>query len=467
MHEQIFVREDDIKFEGFLVKESAVLQKWRKRWCVLTSEYLCAFKVKGDYRKPTEFIRLRDCSSVKSAEKDTGREQSFGVVTEERTFFLFASSAAEKIMWMDAIMSCCFIEFITFGTEHSLSSFAIAEEMTEDAKICQADDMIQASNADYIYLGSTGKDATLFQLSPRFLISEDVTEIARICKVDDAVQESNDDCIWSSTDGESGEPPSPYGSKKSAREPCNLLPISAIANDLPEVANLCRVDDLVPESTGDYMWSSTDGENGEPLSPYGWRRSARKRCQLSPISAIADDVPEAPHVCKVVDIVQVSNDDHTWSSTCGEPLSPLSPVSQLTCQWGYRRKRFQLSPISLIAEAATEAGKVSKVVDPVQVSNDEYIWSSTCGEPLSPQSPMSQITCEWGRSRRKRCQLPPISVTVQAATEATEVRKVVDPAQVSNDCTWSSMDGDPLSPQSPMSHLTLNWARTRRRRNRF
>lgn len=97
---------DDIQHEGFLLKESRVLRYWRKRWFVLTSEYLYSFKDEGIYRRPTETIRIEDCFSVKSRDRETGREHSFTVQSPRRTFFLMASSRIERETWITAIANC-------------------------------------------------------------------------------------------------------------------------------------------------------------------------------------------------------------------------------------------------------------------------------------------------------------------------------------------------------------------------
>jgi len=146
MVEQTLVHKDDIKLEGFLVKESKVLQKRRKRWFVLTSQYLCAFRREGDYRQPTEFIRLRDVSCVKASDVGRAQENSLSVVTPDRTFFLEAGSANERALWMDAIMSCCLLELIFSGSHLDLSSFAIIEDAPEAAKTCKVEPVVQVDD---------------------------------------------------------------------------------------------------------------------------------------------------------------------------------------------------------------------------------------------------------------------------------------------------------------------------------
>ncbi|CAE8693880.1 unnamed protein product [Polarella glacialis] len=103
MSAEIVIHRDDIIKEGSLVKQSKHLKEWRSRWFVLTPQYLCSFKAQGDYRNPTEVIRLRECSTVKSADEDTGKENSFRVDSPGRIFYLIAQTTADKESWIGHI----------------------------------------------------------------------------------------------------------------------------------------------------------------------------------------------------------------------------------------------------------------------------------------------------------------------------------------------------------------------------
>ncbi|CAE6917523.1 PH1 [Symbiodinium sp. CCMP2592] len=100
---EIVIHRDDIIKEGFLVKQSKHMKEWRRRWFVLTPQYLCSFKSQGEYRNPTEHIRLAECSTVKSADEDTGKENSFRVDTPARVFYLIADSSSDKESWIGHI----------------------------------------------------------------------------------------------------------------------------------------------------------------------------------------------------------------------------------------------------------------------------------------------------------------------------------------------------------------------------
>lgn len=100
---EIVVHKDDIIKEGWLVKQSKHMKDWRRRYVVLTPQYLCTFKTQGDYRNPTEALRLRECSTVKSADEDTGKDNSFRVDTPGRVFYLIADTSSEKEAWIGNI----------------------------------------------------------------------------------------------------------------------------------------------------------------------------------------------------------------------------------------------------------------------------------------------------------------------------------------------------------------------------
>jgi len=76
---EVAISESDIIKEGTLAKQSQHLRQWRQRHFVLTSQYLGSFKAKGDYRKPTEVIPLRDCVIVRSCEEEMGARSRFAV----------------------------------------------------------------------------------------------------------------------------------------------------------------------------------------------------------------------------------------------------------------------------------------------------------------------------------------------------------------------------------------------------
>eukprot|EP00929_Paragymnodinium_shiwhaense_P042530 TRINITY_DN21996_c0_g1_i1.p1 TRINITY_DN21996_c0_g1~~TRINITY_DN21996_c0_g1_i1.p1 ORF type:complete len:122 (-),score=27.83 TRINITY_DN21996_c0_g1_i1:164-529(-) len=103
MATEIVIHREDITKEGWLVKQSKFMKDWRRRWMVLTPHYLCSFKTQGDYRNPSEVLRLSECSTVKSAAEELGKENSFRVDAPNRIFYLIADSAADKEAWIGSI----------------------------------------------------------------------------------------------------------------------------------------------------------------------------------------------------------------------------------------------------------------------------------------------------------------------------------------------------------------------------
>jgi hypothetical protein len=94
---------DKILKEGWLSKQSKFLKDWRKRWFVLTPEHLFTFKNEKSYKSPTEVLVLKDCTTVKSAEDEIHKENTFRIDSYNRTFYIQASTSSEKESWIGAI----------------------------------------------------------------------------------------------------------------------------------------------------------------------------------------------------------------------------------------------------------------------------------------------------------------------------------------------------------------------------
>merc|ERR1719326_1421806 len=97
------LHQEEIRKQGWVFKESALLRQYRKRWLVLTPEKLYTFKKERVYDSPTEEVDLRQCGTVKSADDMTNRPFSFTVQVPERNFFLVAMSDADRNEWVAAI----------------------------------------------------------------------------------------------------------------------------------------------------------------------------------------------------------------------------------------------------------------------------------------------------------------------------------------------------------------------------
>ncbi len=101
----IEIKDSDIVKQGFLVKQSKFLRQWKRRWFILTPSHLCSFANQGDHinGSPTEFINIGECSTVRSADEETGKENSFKIETPSRTFYLVADASNEKESWIGSI----------------------------------------------------------------------------------------------------------------------------------------------------------------------------------------------------------------------------------------------------------------------------------------------------------------------------------------------------------------------------
>jgi hypothetical protein len=125
-----------IKKKGFLSKESKLIKSWRRRWFILKSDCLCAFKSDDVLnQKPTEQISLSACSSVRAL-VGTGKDYILEVETPARTFLLGASSEFERDAWVEAIQDCCLSLFVDDGCRRRLSRFPITEGVYEDESDC-------------------------------------------------------------------------------------------------------------------------------------------------------------------------------------------------------------------------------------------------------------------------------------------------------------------------------------------
>ena len=55
----------NIRKEGWIMKESAMIRTYRRRWLVLTPDRLYSFKSERQYVNPTEEVDLKLCGTVK------------------------------------------------------------------------------------------------------------------------------------------------------------------------------------------------------------------------------------------------------------------------------------------------------------------------------------------------------------------------------------------------------------------
>jgi len=102
MSKSIMIHRDDIVKEGWIMKESAWLKFWRKRWMVVTSDYVCTYTCpQAVAAAPTDFLRMREAKSVTTADDDD--ERRFRICTQRGDFRLETENAKEKEEWMSLL----------------------------------------------------------------------------------------------------------------------------------------------------------------------------------------------------------------------------------------------------------------------------------------------------------------------------------------------------------------------------
>jgi hypothetical protein len=92
----------DVLLEGWLLKRSRVVKKWRNRWFILTPTNLFSFKDSQSSANATEIIHLREFISITPVESKRNKNR-FCITTKKGSFNLGASSDYERDKWIEAI----------------------------------------------------------------------------------------------------------------------------------------------------------------------------------------------------------------------------------------------------------------------------------------------------------------------------------------------------------------------------
>lgn len=89
--------------EGWVVKQSRTLKRWRKRWLVLTT--LCArtYKQERGCKNSTERIPIDEFRAITSVEDVPGHTYVFRLETNRRSFLFSVDSKEERNAWIGAI----------------------------------------------------------------------------------------------------------------------------------------------------------------------------------------------------------------------------------------------------------------------------------------------------------------------------------------------------------------------------
>ena len=102
------ISKSHIQIEGWLLKKSRVLKKWRKRWIVLAGNTIYTYKNQKEYSsEPTETIDISSILTIKKHEdnnknnknnNNTNHQYSFELELETKLIFVFA---ADSITYRD------------------------------------------------------------------------------------------------------------------------------------------------------------------------------------------------------------------------------------------------------------------------------------------------------------------------------------------------------------------------------
>ena len=93
---------DKIITQGWIEKRSRHLKKWRRRWMILTPQYLETYK-SDNIKGRTERIILQQCATIKSIDEDLKIPLTFRLDSKSTSFYFKADDQTSKDMWIGAI----------------------------------------------------------------------------------------------------------------------------------------------------------------------------------------------------------------------------------------------------------------------------------------------------------------------------------------------------------------------------
>lgn len=96
------IDQDDIRREGYLMKQSIHLKAWRKRYIILREHHLFCYK---DDSKSliTEFLNLSSFKKAQLSQKEINRFELIPKNTKDKTRTFSAASISETEEWLNAI----------------------------------------------------------------------------------------------------------------------------------------------------------------------------------------------------------------------------------------------------------------------------------------------------------------------------------------------------------------------------
>eukprot|EP01080_Neovahlkampfia_damariscottae_P009635 gene9635-1839_t len=97
--EKVKLDNEEIKFEGFLTKKGEKVQNWKKRYFVLTENYISYYPTEKK-KSNLGFIKLEDTTTLGSSNE---KKSCFTVITPERTYLLSAETDLLMNCWIEKI----------------------------------------------------------------------------------------------------------------------------------------------------------------------------------------------------------------------------------------------------------------------------------------------------------------------------------------------------------------------------
>ena len=89
--------------EGWVIKQSRTLKRWRKRWMVLSTLHASTYKKERVCTNPTERIPVAEFRAITSVDDDPARPFLFRLDTSRRSYLLDVENKEERNAWIGAI----------------------------------------------------------------------------------------------------------------------------------------------------------------------------------------------------------------------------------------------------------------------------------------------------------------------------------------------------------------------------
>ena len=88
---------------GWVEKRSQYLKKWRRRWLVLSVEFLCTYKTDVDLSKPTMEIPVSEITDACPTSSEAPNENSFTISTAHEKYTMRTANDSDLCAWLNLI----------------------------------------------------------------------------------------------------------------------------------------------------------------------------------------------------------------------------------------------------------------------------------------------------------------------------------------------------------------------------